>query len=284
MTTRRFVTHAVIVVVIVVAMTAIAIWLNLGPMVHAQSRVQIEPWDGDARVHLAPLDDAGAARFAYHFQSANGQAMRPFALSLTNETEATIAAVTLRWTIATPSGSGVIVHRIQSEAFGGLRGVITRTPIDAGGGKLLSESATGMRLGIPPGESVMLTPGSYYDSRGGGGGWYNELIDARAPRVRIDAVIFEDGLVLGPDELGTVDTILARKAALDEVLGVIADAERTGQNPTTAIRALAQPQPGEPLDRDGMTIRSLAMELLRAPDMAKTIDGWRKIRLPAFYR
>lgn len=284
MTTRRLGTHLLIFAAVIAVMTAVAIWLNLGPAVQAQSLVQIEPWDGDPRVVLAPLDRAGAAQYAHHFQSANGQASRPFALSLTNGTESTIAALTLRWTIVTPSGPGIIVHRMQSAALGGFGGVMTRRSIGAASGKLLGLAASGMPTGILPGESVMLTPGSYSDSRGGGGGWYNELFEARSAAIRIDVVVFEDGLVMGPDDYETVDAVLARKAAVDSVVGMIEDAANKGQNPTMMLSALAHPRPEAPQDHESMTIRMLAMELLRAPDMSKQLESWRALRLPDFHR
>lgn len=284
MTTRRFAVQALIFVAVIALMTAIAIWFNLGPTVVAQSLVRVEPWDGDARVQLAPLDTSAAAQFAHHFQSANGQVSRRFALSLTNDTDLTIAAITLRWTLTAGNQPCVIIHRIQSDAVGGLRGGYSRRPLEAGGARLLGDSATGMLKGILPGERVLVTPGSYYDSRGGGGGWYDELFDASAASVRIDVVIFENGLVMGQDESGTVDAIQAREAAIVEFLGAIKAADDSGQDPMMLIRAAARPRPGSPMSPEHITRMMLANELLRSQDLGGQIAAWRARRLPDFYR
>ncbi len=103
-----------------------------------------------------------------------------------------------------------------------------------------------------------------------------------AVTARLDVVIFEDGLVVGPDELGTVDAIRTRKAAVEYVLGVVENAEANGQDPTVAIRALAQRRPASQQEPDGVAL--LAKSLLSAPSFSKLVEQWRALELPNFHR
>ncbi len=142
-----------------------------------------------------------------------------------------------------------------------------------------------MSKGIRPGEFVVVTPGMHYEENGNGGGsWYPELAVSSAATARLDVVIFEDGLVVGPDELGTVDAIRARKAAVGCVLGVVDNAEANGQDPTAAVRVLAQRQSAPQLDPDGVAVHILAMNLLSAPSFSKLVEQWRTLELPNFHR
>jgi hypothetical protein len=268
---------------------AVALYAVLGiaPAAQAPPILRVEPWEGDSRIQLVPLDEASASTYARHFESANGRVARQFALKLTNGTESTIAAVALRWTMTTKDGPRVIIERLLNlflgVAGGGVRASWARP--DLGGARLVGDGASGLSKGIRPGECVVVTPGMYYsENQGSGGSWYPELFESTAATARLDVVIFEDGLVVGPDHLATVDAIRARKAAVDYVLGVVKNAQANGEDPTVAIRALAQRRPASPQDPDGITIQMLAMNLLSAPSFSKLVEQWRAVELPNFHR
>ena len=95
---------------------AVALYAVSGitPAAQAPPILRVEPWEGDSRVQLVPLDEASASTYARHFESANGRVARQFALKLTNGTESTIAAVALRWTMTTNDGPRVIIERLLS--------------------------------------------------------------------------------------------------------------------------------------------------------------------------
>ena len=266
---------------------AVALYAVSGvtPAAQAPPILRVEPWEGDSRVQLVPLDEASASTYARHFESANGRVVRQFALKLTNGTESTIAAVALRWTMTTDGGPRVIIQRLLSLLFGVAGGGVRASweRLDLGGERLIGDSASSMSKGIRPGECVVVAPGMHYSETGGSGAsWYPELFASSAATARLDVVIFEDGLVVGPDQLGTVDAIRTRKAAVDYVLGVVKYAEANGQDPTVAIRALSQQRPAKQQGPDGVTM--LAMNLLSAPNFSKLVEQWRALELPNFHR
>ncbi len=255
------------------------------PAAQAPPILRVEPWQGDSRVQLVPLDEASASTYARHFESANGRMVRQFALKLTNGTESTIAAVALRWTMTTNEGPRVLIQRLLSLLFGVAGGGVSASweRLDLGGARLIGDSASSMSKGLRPGESVVVAPGMHYSDTGDGGtSWHPELFVSSAATARLDVVIFEDGLVVGPDELGTVDAIRTKKAAVEYVLGVVKNAEANGQDPTVAIRALAQRRPASSQAPDGVTM--LAMNLLSAPSFSRLIEQWRALELPNFHR
>lgn len=266
---------------------ALCVVLRITPAAQAPPVLRVEPWEGDARVQLVPLDEASASLYARHFESADGRVARQFALKLTNSTESTIAAVALRWTLTTNDGPRVIIQRLlnllRGVAAGGVRASWAR--LDLGGARLVGDVASGMSKGIRPGECVVVTPGMYYsENQGGGGSSYPVLFASSAVTARLDVVIFQDGLVVGPDELGTVDAIRTRKAAVDYVLEVVKKAEANGQDPSVAIRALSERQPASQQDPDGITIRILTKDLLSAPSFSHLVEQWRALELPNFHR
>ena len=61
--------------------------------------------------------------------------------------------------------------------------------------------------------------------------------------INVDVVIFDDGLVIGPDKTGLVDTINARTIAIDRVLDTVRRATADGQDVTAALREM-MPPPG----------------------------------------
>ena len=64
--------------------------------------------------------------------------------------------------------------------------------------------------------------------------------------INVDAVIFNDGLVLGPDKTGLVDSINARAIAIGRVLETVRRATAEGQDITATLRAM-MPPPGTDL-------------------------------------
>jgi hypothetical protein len=70
-----------------------------------------------------------------------------------------------------------------------------------------------------------------------------ELEAAYHVTINVDAVIFEDGLVLGLDKTGLVDNINARAIAIRRVLETVRRATAAGQDVTAALRSM-MPPPG----------------------------------------
>jgi len=110
------------------------------------------------------------------------------------------------------------------------------------------------------------------------------LQSAESVSATLDAVVLEDGEVLGPDASHTVDALLSRKAAIDGVVSAVRAAERNGQDGVEALRQLANAQPTRdqnPLARQQSTI---ARVLMSQRQWREQLEKLAALQLPRFYR
>jgi hypothetical protein len=179
-----------------------------------------------------------------------GPAYIPYMVVLTNNADRDIVAVAVMWT---PEGGQP--YGVQSESFGST----TKTPV------------------VPARGQAILTPDGFQRSdliqRGAGMlpvRPHPALEEANHITVNVDAIIFDDGVVLGPDKTGLVDSINARAIAIGRELETVRRATADGQDVTAALRAM-MPPPGTnlallPADPVTNWIIFYAGELSRFPE------------------
>ena len=107
-----------------------------------------------------------------------------------------------------------------------------------------------------------------------------------APRVAVtfDAVIFEDGRVLGDDDLGTVEFITSRKKAANDFVMQIRSAGKTGGGVGDVLKELLARETGNSReDPYGFWLRTFASQLQRSPDRDISLTQYADLpQLPRF--
>ena len=69
--------------------------------------------------------------------------------------------------------------------------------------------------------------------------------------INVDAVIFDDGLVIGPDKTGLVDSINARAEAIARISQTVRSAMKDGKDVTATLQAMVPPR--SPFETDKVT-------------------------------
>jgi hypothetical protein len=96
--------------------------------------------------------------------------------------------------------------------------------------------------------------------------------EAPLVRVTLDAVIFEDGRVLGSDDLGTVEFIKNRKKAANDLVTLIRRLQPAGTNVDEALERLQAQETENPReDSYGFWLRTFARLLQGSPDRDVTL-------------
>jgi len=107
-----------------------------------------------------------------------------------------------------------------------------------------------------------------------------------APRVAVtfDAVVFQDGRVLGDDEAGTVDFITSRKKAANDFVTLIRRAKQGGEDVDDVLgKLLAQETGNFREDPYGFWLRSFARQLQISPDREIGLAQYGELpKLPTF--
>jgi hypothetical protein len=197
----------------------------------------------DLRAHgirlLSPLDPAfdGIAGPLIGPRSNRLLGLKPLVVVVTNDTRKTVAAVSVIFRVAKPSG-----------------GIVAWTNVafpDVVVGDIGSEKRQGLR----PHESTVVSQGVVVEDFDGPGpeDWYRDLIDgvlrqrdeylqdARHVTIELDAVIFDDGTLVGPDEDGKLTSLFLRRVgAYQQWLQTIAAGLAAGQSVEAAYAPILQ--------------------------------------------
>ena len=139
----------------------------------------------------------------------------------------------------------------QSEIFG----ATTKTPI------------------VSADKNIILTPGGFYRSdilQVGARPDTTRTQDfdrAALVTINIDAVIFDDGVVIGPDKSGLVDSINARPEAIARISQAVRSAASQGSDAiTAALRALLPPPSPFEMDKVTQWTQVYVGQLLNFPE------------------
>ena len=269
-----------------------------GVMAQNSRMISIDPAGENTRVYLSYVDATAEDNFARMFEIPRYQDYRPYALLLTNSSGKAIVALTIRWIGTSAGKSGVFDSSSDSLLSGAPTGGSSMTmlqrPIHGQTQVQLGQSyqsANGPEV-IANGERMLVAPGlfareSVAKVRGNAGGSSSmplALQSAESVSATLDAVVLEDGEVLGPDASHTVDALLSRKAAIDGVVSAVRAAERNGQDGVEALRQLANAQPTRdqnPLARQQSTI---ARVLMSQRQWREQLEKLAALQLPRFYR
>ena len=119
---------------------------------------------------------------------------------------------------------------------------------------------------------------------GGSASIPQSLQAAQSFSVTLDAVVLEDGTVLGPDASHTVDGLTARKAAIDGVVKAVRMAEQIGMDGVEALRILANPQPGGNQSLEVRLEGTIARELMLSTRWKEQLSNMETLQLPRFHR
>ena len=215
---------------------------------------------------IVPFSEAGVTFQKYdpaispnlaELAAANPDAARllPYAGILTNATNKRITAVTVLWC---PSG----------------------TPARTAPGDCLTLIQDGLYIVqqavAEPGSKILITPANLWREESLGNGYISvsttalrgqaEFLEANpGGRVELDVVIFDDGLIIGPDQSETVAGIKARKAAAEAVSKATLEALDRGEDPASRLEAFVR-RPGRPRTPTLRWSDSMVRMILRSPD------------------
>jgi hypothetical protein len=156
------------------------------------------------------------------------------------------------------------------------------------------ESTTKTPVVSPRGQ-IILTPDGFYQSVGvRPASSHRELDEAYHVTINVDAVIFDDGLILGPDKSGLVDGLSGRRQAIDRIMQTVQKAKAEGQDVDAALQALMPTGMNFAAPPDGATnfLKFYIGELLHQRvsnlpprDRDVILSGLEQIpQLPTFYR
>jgi hypothetical protein len=184
---------------------------------------------GSREVHLALYDPTAHQAFVEFFADRDWAKLQSLAVVLTNSSPRAIIGLTVRWTVTEQSGD-VHTHDYRTDGL-----FLRRTAV------------------VPAGRQAIITPSIVLPSTLVGGGYVGPSPDgvdsdlekfsqAAAINVSVDALIFEDGLVLGPDHTSTVASIEARKAAADSIVLAVRQAKEHGEDVPELLSRLAAAQ------------------------------------------
>jgi hypothetical protein len=213
--------------------------------------IKIDPGGEHAQVCLSYPDAAAENDFARLFEIPRYLDYKPFALLLTNNSGKAVVALTIRWT-ATAAGKSSVFDSSSSSLLSGVPGGMISTmmqrPVPGQSQVRVGQSyISASPVVLAGGERMLVAPGLFAresmvkqrGTAGGSSGIPRELQSAESISASIDAVVMEDGEVLGPDATHTVDDLVSRKAAIDDVVKAVRAAELGGQDGAELLRQLA---------------------------------------------
>jgi hypothetical protein len=260
------------------------VFLLFAPITWAQTRpvVTIDPSGDHTRVYLSSMDEATRAVVArkFDFNAPMNRDYKPLSLLLTNASGKSIIALTIRWTAISAGMSGYPQYS----------GIDSLKQLGGPGARVQSWStAMGNEVALS-GERMLVAPGLFIRESVGTGGSSNmtgSLIKAESVTATLDAVVLQDGEVLGPDESRTVDSFRARKAVIDELLNAIKAGERSGLDGVEILKSMDHMGGAKLQLRDfefGQMISSLVTGLMSSSDWRQRLEKLSAIQLPNFHR
>jgi hypothetical protein len=280
-------------IVTFMAIVAVAFW----SWAQGLRMIRIDPAGESTQVFLSYMDATAEDSFARMFEIPNYQDYKPYALLLTNGSGQAIVSVTIRWTGR--SAEKTIIHdsstgSLLKGAPGGTSSMTTfglpsrQSQVQMSGSYSSADGpvvlAVGERMLVAPGLLVSESLAKLRGRAGGSSSMPPTLRSADDISATLDAVVLEDGTVLGPDASRTVDGLLARKAAIDGVVRAVHIAEQNGMDGVEALRILANTQAtrdqGPEVRQQSMIARTLMMSRQWKEQLA-TMEA---LQLPPFHR
>lgn len=196
--------------------------------------------------------------------------VRSVSFVLSNQTDKAIIGVAFRWILSDRTGSWV-PYTLRTHSF------LSPNPLPL----------------APPGKRLLVTPGSFFPEGvvSGQGGIVGSVPSEKVIRlfdgasdvnVEIDSIIFEDGEVVGPDQLHLARDIRARKSAALLVLKQVRAAESRNESASEVLQRL---RAGPITDEAGRQASQLAGELIRARSLSQGLKSLENIQvLPLLFR
>jgi hypothetical protein len=264
-------------------------------MAQTLPNVSIEPAFMGGRVYLTALDTVSAGGFARVFEAPTHKDARPFACVLVNNTNQNIVAATIRWTLQ--SGGHVTYFESGADSFNlGLLGMREATaqprPEQGDAVREIGRSFGGMRAPVAPGERLLAAPGlilpeSVAAGREPSGGFASFPNDAfrkaDAITVSVEAVVLQNGELMGDDPQPLVDGLTANQKVADGLISKVMAAKASGHDGAEVLAKLARP-PSEGWQSEvERKERLLARQLLMSRDWNAEVEKLASIRLPNFH-
>jgi hypothetical protein len=183
-------------------------------------------------VSLMPFDSAKVdPRFIDLFRQ-RGTAwnhLRPYVAVLATQYTAPVKAVTLSWTVTDAAGQTKTTYTADQAYFFGQQSIVIVGAVSQlllmPSGNISVNAAAGGRGGPP----VRVPPQTLIQ----------EYTQAAKVTVEIDAVIFQDGRVIGPDRSRTVKNLEIRDAAARQFVRRVRDANAAGEDLQALFATLA---------------------------------------------
>jgi hypothetical protein len=257
--------------------------LVFAPITGAQTRpaVMIDPASEHSRVYLSLMDEATRTIIApkFDFNAPLHQDSKRLALLLTNASGKSIIALTIGWT-------GISADRYPYPQYSGIDSLQLG---GTGAGVSSWSSAIGNEVATS-GERMIVAPGLFLrESHGTGGGsnMASSLINVESLTAALDAVVLQDGEVLGPDKSGTVDSFRKRQAVIDELLKTIKAGEQSGQDGVEILKSMDNMVGVKLPSRDFELVKmlsSLVHGLMTSSDWRQRLEKLSAIQLPNFHR
>lgn len=192
-------------------------------------------------------------------------AIQPEGFVITNHGTRSVIGMAVLWDKTFPDGHHA-TDTVRSSPFGDATMIPTLAP---------GESA----LAVPGVEYLIgkLQPGRSYLLPGIGGSRRSINLPALAV-MSLDAVIWEDGELIGPNESNYDVDIQSRKLAAQQVANTVRAAQQRGESPTVLLTSMTKP-PGLNADPKAHWVSIFAGQLLHVPpDMfehqLETMENW----------
>jgi hypothetical protein len=197
--------------------------------------------------------------------------LEPASFVVSNETDRAIIGIGVRWTLTDSAGrESSYSNRTHSFLMPSGR------PLALPHGRLLAGPETFVSADVlqnPNGGVIGLIPNDQTVAR---------FDNASEIRVVVGSIIFQDGEVVGPDQLGLVDVIRNRREAVVEVIKQVEDALAKGKDPAGVLRQIVS-TPIRRSDRVAKLEFNFANELLRARHFDSHLQYLRGIPAPPLF-
>lgn len=281
------------------ALGLIVVAIVQGARAQTRLTIMIDPSGESGLVYLSPVDAAAEYNFAKMFEVPMHQNWQPYALLLTNSSGRAIVAATIRWTGTVAGQSGAYVHDSSTDSFKFLSwvgGSNVSNPMPGQAGPLNRHGssyssaegsvvlADGGRMLVAPGLFVKEDVNRQRRSPGAASGIPGRMKDADLVSARLDVVVLEDGLVLGPDESRTIDELRANKATVDSLLRAVMAAEQKGQGGLEVLRRMANTRLSNQTDPETVRQARIANTLMLSREWREELERRAAVRLPNFHR
>lgn len=170
----------------------------------------------------------------------------PYRIMLTNNTDRDIVGLAVTWT---PEGGQPF--GMQSESFGST----TKSPIVPARGQAILTPDGFQRADLIQRGARMMPPARPHPA----------LEAAYHATINIDAIIFDGGLVIGPDKTGLVDSINARAEAIARISQTVRSAMKDGKDVTATLQAMVPPRSSFETDKVTNWMQFYVGQLLHPP-------------------